>query len=72
MASPVSSNLSLGSDLSLITLITGASVPVQIVMILLLMVSVISWWYIFIKMMTLQRAEKRPKTLRILFGWVVI
>ncbi|MFM8813182.1 MAG: protein TolQ [Methylophilaceae bacterium] len=61
MASPVSSNLSLGSDLSLITLITGASVPVQIVMILLLMVSVISWWYIFIKMMTLQRAEKEAE-----------
>ncbi len=58
---PVSSSLSMGSDLSLVTLITGASLPVQIVMALLLMVSVISWWYIFIKMMTLQRAEKEAE-----------
>jgi biopolymer transport protein TolQ len=54
MQSPVNLN----TDLSLISLITGASLPVQMVMALLLMVSVISWWYIFIKVMTLKQAEK--------------
>lgn len=46
------------ADMSLITLITGASVPVQIVMLILLMVSVFSWWYIFIKVAALASAEK--------------
>lgn len=45
-------------DLSLITLITGASVPVQAVMALLLLGSLISWWYIFLKVFTLGRAER--------------
>ena len=34
------------ADLSLSTLITGASLPVQLVMAILLIVSLISWWYI--------------------------
>jgi biopolymer transport protein TolQ len=46
------------ADLSLTSLIFGASLPVQIVMAILLMVSVISWWYIFIKVMTIKKAEK--------------
>jgi biopolymer transport protein TolQ len=50
--------LSQGADLSLITLISGASLPVQIVMAILFSVSVISWWYIFIKIMMINRAEK--------------
>jgi biopolymer transport protein TolQ len=39
-------------------LITGASLPVQLVMAILLIVSLISWWYIFIKVMMIGRAEK--------------
>lgn len=35
------------NDMSLITLITGASLPVQIVMLILLVTSLLSWWYIF-------------------------
>lgn len=47
-----------GADMSLMTLITGASLPVQLVMAILLLVSLVSWWYIFIKVMTIKRAEK--------------
>jgi biopolymer transport protein TolQ len=54
MQSPVNLN----TDLSLISLINGASLPVQLVMALLVAVSLISWWYIFIKVMTLKQAEK--------------
>ena len=46
------------ADLSLSTLVTGASLPVQLVMAILLIVSLISWWYIFIKVMMIGRAEK--------------
>lgn len=46
------------ADMSLSTLISGASMPVQLVMGILLIVSLISWWYIFIKVMMISRAEK--------------
>jgi biopolymer transport protein TolQ len=36
------------SDLSLLTLLLDASVPVQLVMLVLLVISVLSWTYIFI------------------------
>ncbi len=51
-------NVSVTQDLSLLTLITGASVPVQAVMAILLLGSLISWWYIFLKMFTLGRADR--------------
>jgi biopolymer transport protein TolQ len=44
-------------DLSVISLITEASVPVQIVMALLLCVSFMSWWYIFRKMFAIRAAR---------------
>jgi biopolymer transport protein TolQ len=44
-------------DFSLLTLITGASMPVQVVMALLLLASLVSWWYIFLKIFMLRRAE---------------
>lgn len=50
------------ADMSLMTLLTGASLPVQLVMVILLIVSIVSWWYIFIKVMTIGRAEKEAKT----------
>lgn len=46
------------ADMSLIPLLTGASLPVQFVMAVLLLVSLASWWYIFIKISTLKRAER--------------
>jgi biopolymer transport protein TolQ len=49
-------NPELGQDLSLLHLIIHASGPVQIVIALLLGASMMSWWYIFIKMFALKRA----------------
>ncbi|MCA1977723.1 MAG: protein TolQ [Thiobacillus sp.] len=47
-----------GQDLSLVHLILNASIPVQIVMALLLAASLMSWWYIFIKLFALKRAMR--------------
>jgi biopolymer transport protein TolQ len=49
-------NPELSQDLSLLHLILNASVPVQLVMLLLLGASLMSWWFIFIKMFALKRA----------------
>jgi biopolymer transport protein TolQ len=46
-------------DLSFIRLIQNASILVQMVMGLLLLVSFMSWWYIFLKMFTVRRAVKQ-------------
>lgn len=46
------------SDMSFFTLIVGASLPVQLVMLILVITSLFSWWYIFIKVATIKRAEK--------------
>jgi len=48
----------IGQDLSLLHLILNASFPVQLVMLLLLGASLMSWWYIFLKMFALKRALK--------------
>lgn len=45
------------NDMSLITLVTGASLPVQIVMIILFVTSLLSWWYIFLKLFTIKEAK---------------
>ena len=52
--SPVSTSY----DMSLLALISNASLPVQIVMVILLVASLVSWWYIFIKVFTIKRADK--------------
>ena len=54
--------MNLSQDMSLITLITGATVPVQVVMGLLLLASLVSWWYIFIKVFTLRHAENEAES----------
>jgi biopolymer transport protein TolQ len=46
-------------NITLISLVTQASVLVQLVMLLLLGVSVMSWWYIFHKMFMIRRASKK-------------
>lgn len=46
------------SDMSFFTLIVGASLPVQLVMLILILISLFSWWYIFIKVATIKRAER--------------
>ena len=44
-------------DMSVISLITGASVLVQIVMLMLVLASIFSWYYIFLKIFTFRRAN---------------
>ncbi len=50
------------ADLSLMHLITGASVPVQLVMLLLIFLSVWSWWLIFYKGGVIKAAGRRNTT----------
>jgi biopolymer transport protein TolQ len=49
----------LGQDLSLLHLILNASLPVQVVMALLLGASLMSWWFIFIKLFALKRTLRK-------------
>lgn len=51
-------NSELDQDLSLLNLVLHASVPVQLVMALLLVASLMSWWFIFIKLFALKRAQR--------------
>jgi biopolymer transport protein TolQ len=46
-------------DMSLLSLITGASVLVQLVIAGLVLASLLSWYYIFIKLFTYKRAAKQ-------------
>jgi len=48
---------SVANDMSIFSLVAGASLPVQLVMLILLITSLFSWWYIFIKLATIKRAE---------------
>ncbi len=48
-------------DLSFLHLLENASVLVQLVMGLLLLVSLMSWWYIFIKMFAVRMAVKQSE-----------
>ncbi|PPC84513.1 MAG: protein TolQ [Methylotenera sp.] len=50
--------MSASSDMSFISLVSGASLPVQLVMLILIITSLFSWWYIFIKVATVKRAER--------------
>jgi len=45
-------------DMSVGSLITNASLPVQLVMALLLLASAFSWYYIFLKIFTIKRASR--------------
>jgi len=49
------------TDLSLITLVSNASLLVQIIMGLLLVGSLMSWWFIFIKMFNVKRAIRQSE-----------
>jgi biopolymer transport protein TolQ len=46
-------------DMSVLSLVTGASVLVQLVMVALLMASIFSWYYIFIKIFSFKRAARQ-------------
>ena len=49
------------TDLSFVHLIQNASVLVQLVMGLLLLVSLMSWWYIFLKMFAVREEKKQSE-----------
>lgn len=54
-------------DLSVISLILGASLPVQLVMLLLVLVSVRSWTVIFSKWQAIKRARKETEAFEKIF-----
>ncbi|MDR2195257.1 MAG: protein TolQ [Gallionellaceae bacterium] len=53
--------MNLTQDMSFLNLIGSASILVQIIMGILLLVSLMSWWYIFLKMFTVRRAERQSR-----------
>src|SRR2546427_3326463 len=48
-------------DLSILAMIANASIVVQLVMLLLLVVSFMSWYFIFLKLFTIHRAQSRTE-----------
>ncbi len=52
-------NATITQDMSLLYLISSASLPVQLVMALLLVTSLLSWWYIFRKLFVIKYAIKQ-------------
>ena len=53
--------MNIGSDLSFFTLIMGASLPVQFVMFILVLASIISWKFIYLKIKFLKLSEENAK-----------
>ena len=54
-------SVSVADDMSIFSLVAGASLPVQFVLVVLLITSLFSWWYIFIKVATIKRAESNAE-----------
>ena len=52
-------NSTVTNDLSLFYLISSASLPVQLVMLLLLVASFFSWWFIFRKLFAIRQATRQ-------------
>ena len=52
-------NATITQDMSLLYLISSASLPVQLVMALLLVTSLLSWWFIFRKLFVIKYAIKQ-------------
>lgn len=57
----------IAQDLSFFHLISGASLPVQLVMLLLLLASLVSWWFIFRKLFTLRQEIKQTDEFESIF-----
>ena len=53
--------MNIGSDLSFFSLILGASLPVQLVMLILILASIISWKFIYLKIKFLKMSEENAK-----------
>ena len=53
--------MQVSNDMSLISLVTHASFPVQLIMLLLLVISIMSWTYIFAKRLAIKRAHAQTR-----------
>lgn len=53
--------MQVSNDMSLFTLISHASVPVQLIMLLLLGISIMSWTYIFSKRFNIKKAHQQTR-----------
>jgi len=53
--------MSFGQDLSILAMMANASLVVQLVMLLLLVVSFMSWYFIFLKAFTIRSAERKTE-----------
>ncbi len=51
--------MNLSSDIAILQMILQASIVVKIVMAILVMASLMSWWYIFVKMFSISRTKKQ-------------
>lgn len=60
-------NTTITQDMSLLYLIGSASLPVQLVMVLLLVTSLLSWWFIFRKLFTIKYAIKQSNEFEDIF-----
>ena len=49
------------NDMSLFSLISQASLPVQLIMVMLLGISILSWTYIFSKHFALKKANEQTR-----------
>lgn len=54
-------SISAANDMSIFSLVAGASLPVQMVLVVLIATSLFSWWYIFIKLATIKQAESNAE-----------
>src|SRR6266571_937371 len=53
--------MNLTQDLSILAMMASASIVVQLVMLLLVVVSFMSWYFIFLKLFTIGRAQRRTE-----------
>ncbi len=60
-------NATITQDMSLLYLISSASLPVQLVMALLLITSLLSWWFIFRKLFVIKYAIKQSNEFEDIF-----
>src|SRR5258706_261521 len=53
--------MSTAQDLSILAMVASASLVVQLVILLLVVVSFMSWYFIFLKLFTIGRAQRRTE-----------
>ena len=60
-------NATVTQDMSIFTLISSASIPVQLVMGMLLVTSFLSWWFIFRKFYTIREETRQSNEFEDIF-----